>query len=73
MSKRLPVPPELESLIEKREEETDRRGDKRRVEPGDASAASASANGSGSASAKGQGAAERRKSTDRRQKRRRKK
>jgi hypothetical protein len=30
MSKRLPVPPELESLIEKREADTDRRSGERR-------------------------------------------
>jgi hypothetical protein len=58
MAKRLPVPPELEHLVEKRDEEADRRkSDRRSKQTGD-----------GEEAAK----AERRKSADRRNKRRRK-
>ena len=63
MSKRLPVPPELEILIEKREQEKDRRAQKRRAESGDAK--------SEPTAPKGQGGADRRTSKDRRQKPRR--
>lgn len=34
MGKRIPVPPELEHLIEKRDEESDRRGNDRRKRAG---------------------------------------
>jgi hypothetical protein len=64
MAKRLPVPPELESLIEKREQETDRRRRQRRN--------AADAKGAGSSPTKASAGVERRQSTDRRQKKRRK-
>jgi hypothetical protein len=72
MSKRLPVPPELEHLVEKREQETDRRGQKRRSEPGDAKPASTGTKSSDSPPTKASGGVERRQSAERRQKKRRK-
>jgi hypothetical protein len=70
MSKRLPVPPELESLIEKREREKDRRAEKRRT--ADAKSDSVGTKSAAGAPPKGQGGADRRESKDRRQKPRRK-
>ena len=69
MSKRLPVPPELESLIEKREQETDRRAQKRRA--AEAKSGSSGAKAASDEPSKGQGGADRRQSKDRRQKPRR--
>jgi hypothetical protein len=61
MAKRLPVPPELEHLVEKRDEEADRRSGERRSREKKLPTVEEAAN-----------QAERRKSADRRNKRRRK-
>jgi hypothetical protein len=79
MSKRLPVPPELEHLIEKREREDDRRAaekrtkpDRRKVDLGPLGAIESAANLDDVPTSERRGGQPRRKQKDRRRRNRRK-
>jgi hypothetical protein len=79
MSKRLPVPPELEHLIEKREQETDRRqskqrsgSDQRQVNLGPVGSIASAKDVEGMPTEERRAGVERRQTKDRRKKPRRK-